>query len=416
MKSSIKKLITSVFAVTLALMVTGCSLFLSDKGDLPDSKDLSGAITFATSSITNETSLQESANLVKRSVVKIAMVQNGSVVSRGSGVIVDIKNDYRQENEYYIITAHHVIDTPMDIKVYIPDENSRNDGDSNYNTDYVFSGTIGGEVKQGQQISLIGGDKNTDVAVLKLDVGTRDVQIVESLIPGADEKVSYAQEVFAIGNPSGDLPMTFLNGYISYLDREVNIADVGYLTLIQHNCLITHGSSGGGLFNLKGQLIGITNAGSDEYTGMNYAVPFYGETGFVQIVSQLMATHFENPDNYGYVSGRWSLGIVIEASASSVQGSFVRIKSINEDGHCTALKNGDYIVKMSYNSNNYPRNFNISTIDSFARAMMNARHDLKLGDSLTLTYYRPDRYGLTYTAGTLNITLTKQLIFCDTGK
>ncbi|MBE5737204.1 MAG: serine protease [Clostridiales bacterium] len=412
MKITFKKLLVSMCALVLAFTMTGCSIFLREVnvGDLDDSRQLSTTVTFTTSNTTEEFSLQECANLVKRSVVKIAMSTGGVSSSYASGVIVDIKSDYRQDDEYYIITSHHVIATPMDITVYVPDQNSRNHGDDGYDEEYAFTGTIGGNRQAQQQVSLVGGDKNSDVAVLKLDVGQRNVSIVQSTVPTNDVKVEYAQEVFAIGNPSGELPMTFLNGYISYIDRIAYISDVGYLTLIQHNCMITHGNSGGGLYNLSGQLIGITNAGSDTYKGMNYAIPFYGENGFVQIASQLLGTYYAYPNNYGYVSGRWNLGVTIENSASTVYGSKVRVISVEEDGNCTQLNAGDYITKVIYGD----KQFDITTLESFSLAVMNARRDLKLGDSIRFEYYRPNVFGNVYNPGTATAQLEKQLIFCDT--
>lgn len=415
MKNAIKKLFISIITLTLVLVMSGCSIYLNSNTNLPDSKDLAGNVVFNTQTTTTPTTIQQAANMVKRSVVKIAMQQNGSTVSEASGVIVDIQNENRKSNEYYIVTAHHVINDPVDIVVYVPDEDCRNNGDDNYDTEYVFKGIIGGDRKTQLEVSLIGGDRESDVAVLKLDIGSKDVDICQSVVAPSTEKVEYAEEVFAIGNPSGELPMTFLKGDISYIDRVAYISDVGYLTLIQHSCLITHGSSGGGLFNAKGQLIGITNAGSDTYKGMNYAVPFYGESGFVNVVSQLMATYYNNPNNYGYVSGRWNLGVTVETANTSVNGSYIRVKSIDENGHCTALNAGDFITKLSYGQNESVK-FNVTSIESFSKAVMNARRDLKIGDSLVLTYQRPDMFGRKYTEGTIRITLTKQLIFCDTGR
>lgn len=413
MKIAFKKVLVSICVLALIFTMAGCSIFTynSNNGsNLGDSKELSTTVTFTTSSTTEEYSLQECANAVKRSVVKIAMTSGGASASYASGVIVDIKSDYRQDDEYYIITSHHVIATPMDITVYIPDQNSRNHGDDEYNEEYVFTGTIGGNRQAQHQVSLIGGDKNSDIAVLKLDVGERNVSIAQSVVPTDDVKVEYAQEVFAIGNPSGDLPMTFLNGYVSYVDRIAYIGEVGYLSLIQHNCMITHGSSGGGLYNLSGQLIGITNSGSDTYKGMNYAVPFYGENGFVEIASQLLGTYYANPNNYGYVSGRWNLGITIESSASTVYGSKVRVISVEENGNCTQLNAGDYITKVIYGD----KQFDITTLESFSLAVMKARRDLKLGDSVKFEYYRPNPFGNSYSQKTATAQLTKQLIFCDT--
>ncbi len=436
MKKFANKIFLSIMCLLLVLSMAGCSLFAdpgngsgssnqsnltmsginnyTDAGNgiqYADSKLLASNTTFVTQDDNSIDTMQEAANLVKRSIVKIELKQNGKTVSYGSGVIVDIRNSNRKSDEYYIITAHHVISSPLDIAVYVPDENSRNYGDVNYNTNYAFEGTIGGSRTNQNNVSLIGGDKNSDIAVLKLDINQRPVQIVQSKVAPSTRTVGYAEEVFAIGNPAGDLPMTFLDGHISYVDREVYISSVGYMTLLQHNCMITHGSSGGGLFNLKGELIGITNAGSDEYKGMNYAVPFYGENGFVNIAKQLVSTYYNSTTNYGYVSGRWALGIQVENSNSTLQGSSVKIANAFTNGHCSKMQAGDYIGKVSF-GNNFEKSYDITSLSSFTSAMTEAYKMLKFGDQIKFTYYSPQYYS--YTLNTLTITLANQMIFCDT--
>lgn len=437
MKKFANKLFLTLICLLLALSMAGCSLFVdpnsssgsggnlgnstlsgtanyTDSGNgiqYQDSNLLASSTTFATQNNASIDTLEKAANLVKRSVVKIELQQNGQTVSYGSGVIVDIENSNRKSDEYYIITAHHVISSPIDIAVYLPDENSRNHGDDGYNENYAFYGTIGGAKTNQHDVSLIGGDKNSDVAVLRLDINQRPVQIVESKVAPSTRTVGYAEQVFAIGNPTGELAMTFLDGRISYIDRSVYISSVGYMTLLQHNCMITHGSSGGGLYNVNGQLIGITNAGSDEYKGMNYAIPFYGENGFVNIAKQLVSTYYANPTNYGYVTGRWALGIQIETSSSTLQGSNVKIANVVSNGHCAKMQAGDYIGKVSF-GNNFEKSFDITTMASFTSAITEAYKELKFGDQIKITYYTPKYYS--YTLNTLTITLANQMIFCDT--
>ena len=435
MKKITKKIFLSIICLLLVLSMAGCSLFVDPNSGLgaggsnltlsgtndyadvgngiqyQDSNVLAQNTTFAIQDDSSIDTMQEAANLVKRSVVKIELKQNGNTVSYGSGVIVDIKNPNRQSDEYYIITAHHVISSQLDIAVYVPDEQSRNYGDENYNTNYAFTGTIGGARTNQNEVSLIGGDKNSDIAVLKLDINQRPVQIIESKVAPSTTTLAYAEEVFAIGNPSGDLPMTFLDGNISYIDRQVYIASIGYMTLLQHNCMITHGSSGGGLYNLNGQLIGITNSGSDEYKGMNYAVPAYGENGFVNIAKQLVSTYYESTTNYGYVTGRWALGIQVETASSTLQGSSVKIAGALANGHCSKMKVGDYIGKISF-GNNFEKSYDITNVNSLTSAVAEAYKELKFGDQLKITYYTPQFYS--YTLNTLTITLANQMIFCDT--
>ena len=66
--------------------------------------------------------------------------------------------------------------------------------------------------------------------------------------------------VLAIGNPLGELTFTLTVGALSALDREVTTSSGVTMNLMQTDCAINSGNSGGALFNLYGEVIGITNA------------------------------------------------------------------------------------------------------------------------------------------------------------
>ena len=103
---------------------------------------------------------------------------------------------------------------------------------------------------------LIGTDSESDIAVIKIDA----TDLPFALIGDSDE-LKVGQEVVAVGNPLGELGGTVTNGIISALSRDVNIEGTE-MTLIQTNAAVNPGNSGGGLFNMYGELIGIVNAKS----------------------------------------------------------------------------------------------------------------------------------------------------------
>lgn len=411
MRKSIKKFVILICSLALIFSLSGCSVLLNnnnlnnngnvgsdgvvkieinkqfifaDTGDYSASSTVT-EVNFNTIENPQVLSYVEAAKKVMRSVVSISVKYSGGT-SYASGVIVDAEGGL-SENEYYLLTNFHVISSGGQISIYVPDDNCRNAGDSNYDENYVFTGVIGYKGTINQSVTLIGGDADTDVAVLKLDVGDRKnsanqpVDIDMATVPSVNDKVEYAEEVFAIGNPSGSLPMTFLSGNISYLDREVVLDTIGYMTLIQHDCMITHGSSGGGLFNMKGQLIGLTNGGSDEYKGMNYAVPFYGETGFVNVATELIKTN--TLTNFGYVEGRWRLGVTIASSNETVQNSNVIIASVEKNGNADGLlQEGCYIINVTISDiMSYP----ITNLSEFSDAMYKARKLIQVGDDIEVT-------------------------------
>lgn len=421
-----KKLFIKTFAIitalTLCIVMAGCNLLdifnfdLGDKGDLPNSGQTSSAVQFEqqTEGRTLYADYSDVAPKLMRSVVVIAVeytVDGSTGKSFGSGVILEI------DDNYYVVTCHHVISSGGNITVYIPDENCRNYGDSDYNQSYALTGKIESDrvSNQNNGITLVGGDKNSDIALLKLNIGGRALDIVTAPVPANGYQVKYAEKVFAIGNPSGELPMTFMGGNISYLDREVSINNIGDMRLLQHNVSINHGSSGGGLFNMYGELIGITNAGNDEFYNLNYAIPFYGDNGYVNIVGQLLSTYNALNKNFGYVTGRWNLGITIQNMQTAVHGSYVNIISVVAGGNSTnKLLVNDRILSVKFNYNGKGYSYSAKNNSELAYALSQASKYLVSGktepDVVTIVVYRSN-----VGQQDIQIPLTEQLIFCDTG-
>ena len=376
--------------------------------NLPDSTNKSSGVQI--SSVTREDepfTKQEAVAKVRGSSV-IVMVSDGL----GSGTMVDIENDGVDEsNIVYILTNYHVISTKGEVKVYLPNEKYAY-GDA----EYSFSGNIGGtkESNTNNAVTLVGADKTADVAVLKLNLQGSTLNksdlCLAKIIDTDRYSVVAGEEVFAVGNPTGELPGTVLDGIISYEYREASIEDIGEMILHQISVPITHGSSGGGLFNLYGELVGITNAGDDNYSNYNYAVPAkipteegQIENGFVNIAKQLIGTYNNNNgENYGYVSGRRELfGFTISGATTSLTVSSVESGSQAQEA---GLKVYDVITSISKN------NHSVSplTYENYTETMSS----LKIGDIITLTVSR--RSGPS-TSSKLITLQSRQYYFCNTG-
>ena len=133
------------------------------------------------------------------------------------------------------------------------------------------------------------------------------------------------------------------------------------MRLMQIDVPINHGNSGGGLFNLYGELIGITNAGSDVLEGIKYAIPYkhtyVEEDGFLGDAKSLIATYNAwGEQNHGYVKGKWSFGITILGSETTAKVNSVVVGS-NADR--AGFKAGDVIVKLYHEKNGgYTRDIN----------------------------------------------------------
>ena len=102
---------------------------------------------------------------------------------------------------------------------------------------------------------LVGYDESNDVAVLKIEA-----QNLVPVVLGNSDNVNVGDSVVAIGNPLGELTFSLTSGAISAKDRDITMSGGSSMRLMQTDCAINSGNSGGGLFNMYGEVIGITNA------------------------------------------------------------------------------------------------------------------------------------------------------------
>jgi serine protease Do len=159
-------------------------------------------------------------------------------VSTGSGVIIS--------TDGYIITNNHVIDQAETIEVV--------------------------HQKRTYQAKLVGTDKNTDIAVLKIEA-----ENLPQITLGTSRNLQIGEWVIAVGNPF-NLTSTVTAGIVSAKERQINIlgGDFPLESFIQTDAPINPGNSGGALVNSNGELVGINTAilsRTGSYTGYGFAVP-----------------------------------------------------------------------------------------------------------------------------------------------
>ena len=130
----------------------------------------------------------------------------------------------------YVLTNYHVVE------------------DSTAVTVTMFDGTA-------YKAEIVGYDSDNDVAVLKIDAeGLKPVTL------GSSDSLRVGDDVLAIGNPLGELTFSLTKGCVSALNREVTLSSGTTMDLIQTDAAINSGNSGGALFNMYGEVVGITNA------------------------------------------------------------------------------------------------------------------------------------------------------------
>ena len=278
------------------------------------------SITAASSSGSSLTT-EQVADLVSPSVVVITTEQvvysqwswygqNQVESGAGSGVIIS--------SDGYILTCAHVVDGASTITVTI--------GDKDYTA------------------TLVGEDTTSDIAVIKIDA--------DGLTPatvGNSDSLKVGQSVMAVGNPLGELGGTVTGGMISAVNRSVTIqgsSSVNTMSLIQMDASVSPGNSGGGLFNMNGELVGIVNAksSSSDAEGLGFAIPI---NDAIKVAQELL----EN----GYVTGRPYLGItylaVTDAQTASqlgVNAYGVYVVEVVKGGPAekAGLQAGDRIVSV----------------------------------------------------------------------
>ena len=241
------------------------------------SSSSSGSDSSITSASASGSSLttEQVADLVSPSVVVITTEQvvysqwswyGQSQVESGAGSGVIISSDG------YILTCAHVVSGASNITVSI--------GDKDY------------------PATLVGEDTTSDIAVVKVDATGLTPATV-----GDSDNLKVGESVMAVGNPLGELGGTVTSGIVSALNRSVSIqgsSSVNTMSLIQMDASVSPGNSGGGLFNMNGELVGIVNAKSSDSDaeGLGFAIPV---NDAVKVAQELL----EN----GYVTGRPYLGI-----------------------------------------------------------------------------------------------------------
>ncbi len=218
-----------------------------------------GGLLYKTANL-KKTTIEKCVNAVSEAVVKVS-----SPAGTGSGFFIN--------EDGYLITNYHVIEkeTRIEVTVFPKAKN-------------------GFEKKSFKKVKIEAINPFVDLALLKVeDLGDTKVTFVYL---GDIDRIKVGEEVFAIGNPLG-LERTITNGVISTKNRSFE-----GLIYIQTNADINPGNSGGPLFNLAGEVIGVTNMGYIFYGGLGFAIPVSYVKHFIEN-RDAFAYDKDNP-NTGY--------------------------------------------------------------------------------------------------------------------
>ena len=275
--------------------------------------------------------------------------QTATGTSSGSGFILT--------SDGYVVTNYHVIENATAITV------TTHDG-----TEYPAT--------------VKGSDSNNDVAVLKVEATD-----LPPVTLGSSDDLVTGDMVVAIGNPLGTLSATQTVGYVSGKNREVT-TDNTVINMIQTDAVINPGNSGGPLFNMRGEVVGITTA---KYSGTTSSGASIEGIGFAIPIDDVQGI-IGDLQNLGYVTGAY-LGVTVQDMDSDVASRYglpsgAYVASVVSGGAAdrAGIQAKDIITALG--------DTEVTSMTSLTRALRN----YKAGDTTTVTVYRGGQ--------SLNLTIT----------
>ena len=243
---------------------------------------------------------------------------------------------------------------------------------------HVISGGTGVEVTMNDGVTytaeIIGSDEEYDIAVLKIQPGEKELRPV---VLGSSDTLLVGDDVLAIGNPLGELTFSLSEGIVSCLNREINVDGTPF-TMIQTTAAVNSGNSGGPLFNLYGEVVGIvsakysTSSSGTTVEGLGFAIP-------MEDVVELIRDIMEN----GQVTTKPYMGVYV-ANASDYPRCGMKagayLVEVTEDGPAAlaGLQAGDVITMLDQTI--------ISSRDDLTDALGSKSH--QAGDVVTVTFVR----------------------------
>jgi len=237
-------------------------------------------------------------------------------VPRGGGaqIVRGLGSGFIVSADGYILTNAHVVDKATEVTVKLTD-------------------------RREFRAKVIGVDKKSDIAVIK--IAAKNLPVVTI---GNADKVQVGEWVLAIGSPFG-FENSVTSGIVSAKSR--SLPDENYTPFIQTDVPVNPGNSGGPLFNMNGEVIGINSQIFSEtggYQGLSFAIPI---NIAIRVKDELIA--------HGKVT-RGRLGVTIQDVNQQLANSFglsrpmgALVSEVAKDGPASSagLKAGDVIVKIN---------------------------------------------------------------------
>ena len=260
-------------------------------------------------------------------------------ISTGSGFVLT--------EDGFVVTNYHVVE------------------DAGYISVVLFDGSS-------YDAALKGFDAANDVAVLKMEgSGFRPVKL------GSSDDLVVGDQVVAIGNPLGELTSTLTVGFVSAKERDVSTDD-STINMMQTDCAINSGNSGGPLFNMQGEVVGITTA---KYSGTSVSGASIEGIGFA-IPMDDVAGIIEDLMEFGYARGAYLGVTVYNVDPETARmygmplGALVNTVDPGSCAEAAGIKPSDIITGLG--------SYKVDSYTDLSRALR--KYDA--GETTTITVYR----------------------------
>ena len=257
----------------------------------------------------------------------------------GSGFIVT--------DNGYVVTNYHVVENAIKVTVTL----------SNSDT---------------YSAKVVGYDATHDVAVLKVEATGLPYAVL-----GSSDALAVGDQITVIGNPLGELTYTQTVGYISGKDRGISTDNI-ITNMLQTDASINSGNSGGPMFNMKGEVVGIITA---KYSGTSSSGASIEGIGFAIPIDDV-SKKIQDLIEFGYISGAY-LGVSVREMDKSVSQSFgipmgayvVTVEKTN-CAYAAGVQEKDIIIGLG--------EYTIGSLNDLSAALQNFRP----GDVTTITVWR----------------------------
>jgi serine protease Do len=220
--------------------------------------------------------------------------------------------------------------------------------------------------------AIVGYDATNDVALLKVDAGKFPYVTI-----GSSADLIVGDQVAAIGNPLGELTSTMTVGYVSGKERNVT-TDGTTINMIQTDAAINSGNSGGPLFDMKGEVVGITTA---KYSGKSSSGASIEGIGFAIPIDDVMKVVADLKE-FGYVKSAY-MGIMVR----DLNAEMAEIYGLPVGAYVDSVEAGGPAAKAGMQAKDIITglgDFTIRNMSDLTRAL----RTFEPGDTTTVYIYR----------------------------